>query len=69
MVIKQPLTFTLITLTEVLYISQISGTNKSTTSSGGSQVAYNDAAYNQRIALMKQTALSYCQAGGNLVLN
>lgn len=45
--------------------SQISGTNKSTSSPGGSQVAYNDAAYNQRITLMKQTALSYCQAGGN----
>lgn len=33
--------------------------NRSTTSLGGSQVAYNDAAYNKRIALMRQTALSY----------
>lgn len=44
---------------------QISSTNKSTNSAGGSQVAYNDAAYNHRIALMKQTALSYCTEGGN----
>ncbi len=32
---------------------------KSTTSEGGVEVAFNDAAYNQRIALMKQTALSF----------
>jgi len=43
--------------------SQIDSNHKSTNSAGGSQIAYNDAAYNQRIALMKQTALSnyYCQ--------
>ena len=46
--------------------SYIGGTNKSTNSTGGSQIAYNDAAYNQRIALMKQTALSayYCREAG-----
>ncbi|AFZ31396.1 hypothetical protein Glo7428_2901 [Gloeocapsa sp. PCC 7428] len=32
---------------------------KSTTTTGGAQVSYNDAAYNHRLALMKQTALSY----------
>lgn len=32
---------------------------KSTTTQGGTQVSYNDAAYNHRIALMKQTALDY----------
>jgi len=37
----------------------IDGSNSSTTSKGGSQVAYNDAAYNNRIALMKQMAISY----------
>jgi hypothetical protein len=37
----------------------INGSNRSTTSAGGAQVGYNDAAYNQRIALMKQAALSY----------
>ncbi|MBV8886102.1 MAG: hormogonium polysaccharide biosynthesis protein HpsA [Chroococcidiopsidaceae cyanobacterium CP_BM_RX_35] len=37
----------------------IDGNNRSTTSPGGSQVAYNDAAYSQRIALMRQTALSF----------
>jgi len=40
----------------------INGTNKSTTSQGGSQIAYNDAAYNRRISLMKNTALSLCGA-------
>lgn len=47
--------------------SQIDGVNKSTNSAGGSQIAYNDAAYNQRIALMKLTALStyYCQESAN----
>ncbi|MBD1806889.1 hypothetical protein H6F98_15690 [Microcoleus sp. FACHB-SPT15] len=40
----------------------INGTNKSTTSQGGSQIAYNDAAYNRRITLMKNTALSLCGA-------
>ncbi len=46
--------------------SYIGGINKSTYSTGGSQIAYNDAAYNQRIALMKQTALSsyYCREAG-----
>ncbi len=44
----------------------IGGINKSTNSNGGSQIAYNDAAYNQRIALMEQTALSsyYCREYG-----
>lgn len=37
----------------------INSEHRSTNSAGGRQVAYNDAAYNQRIALMKQTALSY----------
>jgi len=45
--------------------AQIGSTNKSTESSGGFEVAYNNAAYNQRIALMKQTALSYCIETGN----
>ncbi|AFZ31391.1 hypothetical protein Glo7428_2896 [Gloeocapsa sp. PCC 7428] len=35
----------------------ISSNNKSTNSNGGAQVAYNDAAYNRRIAVMKRTAL------------
>jgi len=39
---------------------EISGTTRSTSSAGGQQVAYNDAAYNQRIELMKRTALSFC---------
>ncbi|PSB34640.1 hypothetical protein C7B70_03395 [Chlorogloea sp. CCALA 695] len=37
----------------------IDGSNKSTTSTGGAAVGYNDTAYNNRIALMKRTALSY----------
>jgi hypothetical protein len=37
----------------------INSTNKSTSSTGGSQVGYNDTAYSNRIALMKGTALSY----------
>ncbi|MBV9389582.1 MAG: hormogonium polysaccharide biosynthesis protein HpsA [Chroococcidiopsidaceae cyanobacterium CP_BM_ER_R8_30] len=47
--------------------SQIDSVHKSTNSAGGSQIAYNDAAYNQRIALMKLTALStfYCQESAN----
>ncbi|MUL36940.1 hormogonium polysaccharide biosynthesis protein HpsA [Gloeocapsopsis dulcis] len=35
----------------------INSNNKSTNSNGGAQVAYNDAAYNRRIAVMKRTAL------------
>jgi hypothetical protein len=42
--------------------AEINGTNKSTTSQGGSVIAYNDAAYNRRITLMKNTALSFCGA-------
>ncbi|PMB49756.1 hypothetical protein CEN39_20335 [Fischerella thermalis CCMEE 5201] len=38
----------------------ISSTNKSTNSSGGSQIGFNDAAYNQRIAAMKTTAIGLC---------
>lgn len=37
----------------------IDGSSRSTNSAGGAQVGYNDAAYNRRIALMKQTALAY----------
>ncbi|WP_439566306.1 hormogonium polysaccharide biosynthesis protein HpsA [Gloeocapsopsis crepidinum] len=36
----------------------INSSNKSTNIEGGAQVAYNDAAYNRRIAVMKRTALS-----------
>ena len=39
---------------------QISSTNKSTNSSGGSQIGFNDAAYRQRIATMQSSALSLC---------
>lgn len=35
----------------------INNSNKSTNTNGGAQVAYNDAAYNRRIAVMKRTAL------------
>ncbi len=37
----------------------INATNKSTTTTPLSNIAYNDAAYNRRISLMKATALSY----------
>jgi hypothetical protein len=40
-------------------LATIDRRTKSTNSQGGFQIGYNDAAYNQRIALMKQTALSY----------
>ncbi len=36
----------------------IDGSNKSTTSTGGAAVGYNDTAYNKRIAKMKESALS-----------
>jgi hypothetical protein len=36
----------------------IDGDTRSTDSAGGSQIAFNDSAYNKRIALMKQSALS-----------
>ncbi len=38
----------------------ISSITRSTTSPGGNLVGYNDAAYTARMALMKQTALSFC---------
>jgi hypothetical protein len=38
----------------------ISSTNKSTDSTGGSQIGFNDAAYNQRLAVMKTSALNLC---------
>ncbi len=38
----------------------ISGTNRSTNSAGGSLIGFNDAAYNQRIAVMQTSALSLC---------
>lgn len=38
---------------------ELDRSTKSTISEGGAEVGYNDAAYNQRIALMKQTALAY----------
>ncbi|HCF30015.1 MAG TPA: hypothetical protein DEV81_23075, partial [Cyanobacteria bacterium UBA11049] len=41
--------------------AQIGSNNKSTETSGGEKVAYNHDAYNQRIALMKREALSYCR--------
>lgn len=44
----------------------ISGTNKSVNVAGGKTVAYNDAAYNQRIALMKEKALTYSTNGGTV---
>ncbi len=37
----------------------IDGSNKSTTSTGGAQVGYNDTAYDRRIDLMKRAALAY----------
>ena len=46
-------------------VPEISGTTRSTTSAGGSEIAFNDAAYNQRISLMRQTALSFCSSGCN----
>lgn len=44
----------------------ISGTNKSVNVAGGNTVAYNDAAYNKRIALMKEKALTYSTNGGTV---
>ncbi|MBE9004028.1 hypothetical protein IQ259_03020 [Fortiea sp. LEGE XX443] len=42
--------------------SQISSTEKSTSSNGGSQIGFNDTAYNQRIAQMKISGLAACTA-------
>lgn len=38
----------------------ISSTNRSTNSAGGSQIGFNDAAYNQRLATMNTSALGLC---------
>ncbi|MEA5504231.1 hormogonium polysaccharide biosynthesis protein HpsA [Halotia wernerae UHCC 0503] len=38
----------------------INGTNKSTNSIGGGSIGFNDAAFNQRIAAMKSTAITLC---------
>jgi hypothetical protein len=38
----------------------ISGSTRSTSSAGGKDIAYNDLAYAERIALMKNTAYSFC---------
>lgn len=38
---------------------EINSSNKSTTSTGGAQVGYNDTAYDRRIDLMKRAALAY----------
>ncbi|MBH8555072.1 hypothetical protein I8751_22525 [Nostocaceae cyanobacterium CENA357] len=38
----------------------INGTNKSTNSAGGGAIGFNDAAYNQRIARMKEDAIALC---------
>ncbi|MDZ8109993.1 MAG: hormogonium polysaccharide biosynthesis protein HpsA [Nostoc sp. DedQUE12a] len=38
----------------------INGTNKSTDATGGASIGFNDAAYNQRIAEMKNTAIALC---------
>ncbi|MEH2079757.1 MAG: hormogonium polysaccharide biosynthesis protein HpsA, partial [Nostoc sp.] len=38
----------------------INSTNKSTSATGGSSIGFNDAAYNQRIAAMKTTAIALC---------
>ncbi|MFN6518096.1 MAG: hormogonium polysaccharide biosynthesis protein HpsA [Nostoc sp. CreGUA01] len=38
----------------------INGTNKSTDATGGGSIGFNDAAYNQRIAAMKTTAIALC---------
>lgn len=40
----------------------INDTNKSTGSAGGGSIGFNDAAYNQRIAAMKTTAIALCTA-------
>lgn len=40
----------------------INGTNKSTGATGGGSIGFNDAAYNQRIAAMKTTAIALCTA-------
>jgi hypothetical protein len=40
--------------------SEIKGTNKSVDSLGGSQIGFNDAAFNERIARMKADALNLC---------
>jgi len=42
--------------------AQISSTEKSTNSAGGSQIGFNDTAYNQRIAQMKTDGLAACTA-------
>ncbi|MCF2147368.1 hormogonium polysaccharide biosynthesis protein HpsA [Desmonostoc muscorum LEGE 12446] len=38
----------------------ISSSNKSTDATGGASIGFNDAAYNQRIAAMKNTAIALC---------
>ncbi|MHC5742976.1 MAG: hormogonium polysaccharide biosynthesis protein HpsA [Nostoc sp.] len=38
----------------------INNTNKSTSATGGGSIGFNDAAYNQRIAAMKTTAIALC---------
>jgi hypothetical protein len=40
--------------------AELNGSTRSTSSQGGNQIAFNDAAYDQRIALMKEQALSFC---------
>ncbi len=42
------------------YVVPINGTNKSTGSTGGGSIGFNDAAYNQRVAEMKTTAIALC---------
>jgi hypothetical protein len=42
--------------------AQISSTEKSTSSSGGSEIGFNDQAYNKRIARMKTDGLALCTA-------
>ncbi|WP_315790571.1 hormogonium polysaccharide biosynthesis protein HpsA [Fischerella sp. JS2] len=42
------------------YRPYINSTNKSTDSSGGSQIGFNDAAYEQRIAQMKSDGIALC---------
>ena len=45
---------------QTISTSTIDSTNKSTNSTGGSQIGFNDAAYNQRIAAMKTSAINLC---------
>jgi len=57
---SQPVTIDLFQGKETAPQTAVIDTSNQSTSDGGNKVAYNDAAYIQRLTLMKQTALSFC---------